>query len=206
MNSSAHFWDRIAARYAAKPIADEAVYQKKLKITREYFRPDMQLLELGCGTGGTALLHAPYVKQVRAVDISSEMLAIATTKAAELGIENVSFEQAAIDEFDTKQQFDMVLALSILHLLEDKQAAISKIHKLLTPGGIFVSSTVCLGLSMRWLQLVAPIARLFGLFPPTLKFFSATELAQALTAAGFEISYQWQPNSGRTVFIVARKI
>jgi hypothetical protein len=30
MDKSAKFWDRIAKRYAGKPIADEAAYQKKL--------------------------------------------------------------------------------------------------------------------------------------------------------------------------------
>ena len=49
MTHSARFWDRIAARYARKPVADEAAYQKKLAVTREYLRPDMEVLEFGCG-------------------------------------------------------------------------------------------------------------------------------------------------------------
>lgn len=44
MNQSAKFWNRIAKRYSKGAIVDEASYEKKLKITREYFRPDMQLL------------------------------------------------------------------------------------------------------------------------------------------------------------------
>lgn len=205
MNASAKFWNGIAARYAKKPIADEDAYQKKLQITREYFQPDMSLLELGCGTGGTALLHAPYVKQIRAVDISAEMLAIAKAKSAEQGVTNISFELAAIDEFDTQQRFDMVLTLSVLHLLEDKEATLEKINQVLNPGGIFVSSTVCLGFSMRWLQLIGPIFRLFGFFPPTLKFFTAPALVASIRRAGFSIEHQWQPKGGKTVFIVARK-
>lgn len=55
MTRSTRFWDRIAARYARKPVADEAAYQKKLAVTREYLRPDMEVLELGCGTGFTYL-------------------------------------------------------------------------------------------------------------------------------------------------------
>ena len=50
MTASAKFWDRIAERYAKKPVADEATYQKKLAISRDYFRPEMELFEFGCGT------------------------------------------------------------------------------------------------------------------------------------------------------------
>ena len=63
---SAKFWDRIAARYSKKPVADEAAYQKKLQITRKYLRPDSRVLEFGCGTGSTAIAHAAHVKHVLA--------------------------------------------------------------------------------------------------------------------------------------------
>jgi len=51
MDQSARFWDKIAERYSKRPIADEAAYQKKLQVTREYFRPDMEVLEFGGGIG-----------------------------------------------------------------------------------------------------------------------------------------------------------
>ena len=41
----------------------------------------MEVLEFGCGTGGTAIIHAPYVKHIRAIDISGNMIAIAKGKA-----------------------------------------------------------------------------------------------------------------------------
>ncbi len=71
MVAPAGFWDRIAERYAKQPIADEAAYQKKLQVTRDYFRPDMAVLEFGCGTGSTAIAHAPYVKHVLGACLSN---------------------------------------------------------------------------------------------------------------------------------------
>ena len=65
MYQPSKFWDRHAERYAKSPVADEASYQKKLQVTREYLRPDMEILEFGCGTGSTAITHAPYVKHIR---------------------------------------------------------------------------------------------------------------------------------------------
>lgn len=205
MDHSAKFWDKIAERYAKRPVPDEAAYQKKLQVTREYFRPEMQVLELGCGTGSTAIAHAPYVKHIQAVDISSKMIEIAQRKADENNIENVTFKRSSIDEISVPDQsLDAVLGLSILHLLEDKEAVMAKVHGMLKAGGIFVSSTACIGDSMKFFKLVATIGKFFRLMP-LVKVFTTKELEDSLTAAGFVIDYQWQPGKNKAVFIVARK-
>jgi len=206
MDRDAVFWDRIAERYSRDPVADEAAYQKKLEVTRGYLRPDMEVLEIGCGTGSTAILHAPHVTHIQAIDISSKMIEIARRKVDADNIENLTFQQSTVDGFSAPDGcYNAVLALSVLHLLEDRNAAIAKVHRLLKPGGIFVSSTVCLGDSMlRFLKPIASIGKLFGLLP-LVKAFTPQELADSITDAGFEIDHQWQPGKGKAVFIVARK-
>jgi ubiquinone/menaquinone biosynthesis C-methylase UbiE len=76
MNNEARFWDKRAEKYSQRPVADQNTYEKKLEITRTYFRPDSEVLEIGCGTGSTALAHAPYVKHILATDISPGMINI----------------------------------------------------------------------------------------------------------------------------------
>ena len=203
MMHSSTFWDRMAERYSKSPVADEAAYQKKLQITREYLKPDMELLEFGCGTGSTAIVHAPYVKHILALDVSAKMLELAKEKADANGIANISFEKSDIEDFSAPDQtFDAVLGLSILHLLEDRDAVIARVHDILKPGGVFVSSTVCIGNRMKFLRFVAPIGKFLGL---TLKVFTTDELVMSLNRADFEIDHQWQPNDGAAVFIVAKK-
>ena len=205
MSNSTKFWDKIAEKYSKQPIADEESYQKKLKVTQEYFNPEMELLEFGCGTGSTAIIHAPYVKHIRAIDISAKMIEIAQGKAEASNIKNVTFEQLTIDELSVADNtYDMVLGLSILHLLEDKEAAIAKVYKMLKPGGLFVTSTACLGDSMKWFKLIAPIGKFFGFFP-LVKVFKVEELVASLTNSNFAIDYQWQPGKNKAVFIVASK-
>ncbi len=203
MNQPSKFWDKRAEGYSKSPVADEESYQKKLQVTREYLKPDMEILEFGCGTGSTAITHAPYVKHIRAIDVSSKMLEIAQSKADANNVKNISFERSGIDEFSVSDEtFDAVLGLNILHLLENKEEVISKVHKMLKAGGIFVTSTVCVGdTRMKFLKVIAPIGKLFGL---VLKVFTARELEGSLTHADFEIDYQWQPDQG-VVFIVAKK-
>ncbi len=214
MNHSAKFWDKIAEGYSKQPIADEASYQKKLQVTREYFKPDMEVLEFGCGTGSTAIAHAPYVKHIRAIDISSKMIEIAQGKAEAANIKNVTFEQLSIDELTVSDEtLDVVLGLSILHLLENKEEVIAKVYKMLKPGGIFVTSTACLGDTMKWFKVIAPIGIFLGLMP-LVKVFTTKELSDSLTDAGFTIDYHWQPSKSiskgmfkfKGVFIVAKKV
>ena len=200
------FWDRFAARYSRQPIVDETAYQKKLEVTRGYLKPEMQVLEFGCGTGSTAIAHAPYVKHIQAIDFSSKMIEIARHKADAAKVENVTFRQSSIDELGVPDEtFDAVLGLSILHLLDDRDPVIAKVYKMLKSGGVFVTSTVCLGdTRAKYLTLIAPLGRLLGLLP-MLRAFTADELEQSFVAGGFEIDYRWRPGEGKAVFIVAKK-
>ncbi|WP_235006850.1 class I SAM-dependent methyltransferase [Calothrix rhizosoleniae] len=179
--------------------------RKKLQVTQQYFHPEMEVLEFGCGTGSTAIIHAPYVKYIHAIDISSKMIEIAQGKADTENIKNITFEQLTIDELTVSDcTFDMVLGLSILHLLSNKEEVITKVHKILKPGGLFVTSTACLGDTMKWFKIIAPIGNFFGLIP-LVKIFTVKELENSLINAGFTIDYQWQPSKDKAVFIVAQK-
>ena len=205
MNREARFWDRTAARYAKRPVGDEAAYNKKLAKTREYLGPDIKVLEFGCGTGSTALAHAPYVAHIRATDISAKMIEIARAKAEAKHAQNVTFERTSIEELDVpKDSIDVVLGLSILHLVADREGAIVKVYRMLKPGGVFISNTACLGDKLKVFKLIGPIGRLLGLIP-RVEVFTRRQLMDSLCVAGFQIDYQWQPGSGVALFVVARK-
>ncbi len=203
--SSAKIWDRIADRYAKKAVPNEAVYQRKLAISQQYFTAQTRALEFGCGTGSTALVHASHVEHLHAIDISQRMIAIAQEKALALNVANVSFETTTIEQFHSSDaSFDAVLGLSILHLLADKEAAIRKVWRLLKPGGVFISSTACLGDRLKYFKWIEPIGRRLGLMP-MVKVFTQQNLIDAITDVGFSIHYQWAPESSHTLFLVGEK-
>src|SRR5690606_32222897 len=135
-------------------------YQRKLAATRALLRPETEMLEFGCGTGATAIAHAPHVRQITAIDISEGMLAIARRQAAAAKVTNIRFERAAIGDCAAAEaSFDMVLGMSVLHLVADRDTVIRKVHRLLRPGGHFISSTACLGDSMGFFRPIAPLGR-----------------------------------------------
>lgn len=199
------FWNGTAQKYSRAPIADEEAYRHKLERMREYIAPNSEVLEFGCGTGGTARWLAPHVRHVMAIDLSDEMIDIARARAAGEGVENVTFRRAGFEEYESEpESFDAVLGMSILHLLADREAAIAKACALLRPGGVFISSTVCLGDRMWFATPLIPIARLIGL-APLLKVFTRNALRRSHRRAGFEIDYEWRQRGGPVVFLVARK-
>jgi len=199
------FWDLMAGRYSKSPVADEASYQVKLEKTREYLHSDTELFEFGCGTGSTAITHAPLVKHVLATDGSVKMITIAKEKAAAAQLQNITFEAKTIDECTPpSNSYDVVLGMSILHLIKNKEEVFTKVHDMLKPGGVFISSTACLGGISIFVTLLTKVSGLFGL---TLRAFTSEELQASLVTAGFEIEHVWQPNGDgiKAVFLIAKK-
>jgi ubiquinone/menaquinone biosynthesis C-methylase UbiE len=185
--NDARFWDRIARKYAADPIADMAGYERTLERTRHYLGSDDTAFEFGCGTGATALKLAPSVRRIVATDISSEMIAIAHEKAVAEGRSNAEFEVATPDAARWPDKaFDVALGFNILHLLAAREAGLKCIHRLLKPGGLFISKTPCLNEMNPFLRLAVPVMQVFGK-APYVAFFSAEELEREIEAAGFEI-------------------
>lgn len=202
MSDPAKFWNKIAKKYARRAVPDEDAYEYKLTKTQEFLRPDMEVLEFGCGTGTTALHHAPLVQKYRAVDISMEMIRIARAKP---GAEQVQFEVADFDTMDlAHESLDMIQAHSILHLMPDPEATLSKAYTVLKPGGKLVSSTVCVK-RLWWLRLILPILRALGKAPP-LKFYAPDDVRKMMSEAGFALVFDWQskPDS-LALFLIARK-
>ena len=123
-------------------------YQHKLDETAKYLSKEDRVLEFGCGTGTTALIHAPRVSHIDAIDFSSEMIAIAREKAEAQAIKNVRFEVSSFEDWPIPNpdgDYDAVLAMSILHLVSNLDETLSKVHRALKPDGLFFSSTVCIG-------------------------------------------------------------
>jgi len=166
MTATAKFWNKAARKYAESPVRQQAAYEAKLAHTQTFFTPETRLFEFACGTGSTALHHAPKVAEVLATDLSDEMITIAREKLAKTDLANVRFETWNIEADPiTEDGFDMVMAHSILHLVHDLPQTLKTVQRLLKPGGVFVSSTVCLSKYRFIASPVLGMMRLMGQAP-----------------------------------------
>nr|WP_321462689.1 class I SAM-dependent methyltransferase [uncultured Cohaesibacter sp.] len=208
MPTSEQFWDRIASNYAAKPIRNVAAYEKTMERTRLYLKKGDLLLELGCGSGSTALLLSGHVGHIWANDLSSRLVDIGRQKAKEQGVSNVDFihgdiSAAAIDE---KAPYNCICAFNFLHLLEDIPSALERIHGLLRPGGLLISKTACLSGWHGLMRIPITVMQWLGK-APHVTFISAIELEEAMKAQGFELLESCTfPKAAEAQFIVARKL
>ena len=205
MTKTASFWDKIAERYAARPVGDPDAYEHTLNRVRSYLSPEDRVLEIGCGTGTTALKLADVVAEVIATDISTGMIGTARRKAADQGAANVRFLTADATEALGSGGWNAVMAFSLLHLLRDPEHVVREVHAALEPGGLFISKTTCLG-GRAW--LFGPIIRAMQLFgrAPYVRFFRPEELEEMIAEQGFEIVETGSfPASPPARFIVARK-
>lgn len=206
--ADARFWDRNARKYAADPIKDMDGYERTVDRTRHYLRPTDTVLEVGCGTGTTALKLAPHVSGIVATDLSSEMIAIAREKAAAQACGNAEFVVGTPERAPWPDgSFDAVLAFNLWHLVAERTAALAHVHRVLKPGGLFVSKTPCLAEMNPLIRLALPVAQLIGK-APYVAIFSAADLEREIEAAGFAIVERARHGSGRKdarIFIAARK-
>lgn len=181
------FWDRIAEEYAAKPVADQAAFERKIAVMRRHLGPRDRVVDLGCGTGSLALRLAPFAAEVHGVDFSPEMIRIAQGKLAAAEAPGVRFHvaDATADPLPIADgSVDLVSACSLLHLVPDRAATLARIFRLLRPGGTFVTSTLCLRESWVPYGPLLTVLRWVGKAPPVWRLTKA-ELAAEVAAAGF---------------------
>jgi len=96
-------------------------------------QPGTKVLEIGCGTGVFTRLFAETQANIKAVDISPDLLSIASRK--DYRYKNVTFINKNFTDCELDGPFDAVIGSSILHHL-DLDSALTKIFNLLRPGGM----------------------------------------------------------------------
>jgi ubiquinone/menaquinone biosynthesis C-methylase UbiE len=106
----------------------------------EYARPKpgMKILDLASGTGEPAISLATRVGSeghVTALDLSSDLLQIATERAQQRGLNNFSTQQADAQQLPfADQSFDLVTSRFGVMFFQDCEKALREVHRVLKPG------------------------------------------------------------------------
>jgi len=108
---------------------------------RKYHRKPKMILDLGCGTGGHALILAKRGYQVTGIDRSEGMLEQARKKAKDRNL-NINYIKGDITQISLRREFDAIISMFAVISYQTTNSAIASVCKLakqcLNPGGMFM--------------------------------------------------------------------
>lgn len=115
--------------------------KKEAEVADVLSRPNLHVLVAGCGTGREAITAATALKdsQVLAIDLSLTSLAYARSRAAQLGVKNITFKQADITKLPealSPASFDYITSSGVLHHMADPEGGLKILTSLLKPDGV----------------------------------------------------------------------
>jgi SAM-dependent methyltransferase len=169
-------WDTPAGRLRAERRA--ALYVEHAQLG-----PGRLALEVGCGTGLFLAQVARSGATLRALDLSTALLARARARLA--GQDNVALQCGNAEQMPYPDgTFDAVYGSSVLHHL-DLDRALREVWRVLRPGGriVFTEPNI-LNPQVTVMFKVKATKRYFGVSPDEMAF-SRFRAARALRAAGF---------------------
>jgi 2-polyprenyl-3-methyl-5-hydroxy-6-metoxy-1,4-benzoquinol methylase len=211
MNKIENFWDKASKGYDKSEARFEYIHNMTRENAKNHLDISNVVLDYGCGTGTKSCELASYVKEIYAIDISAEMVEAARNKAASHNIENVHFSQATI--FDNEyedESFDVIFAFNMLHTVDNPSHVVQRIHELLKPNGLLISTTPCLGgrksllVSMQ-IHLVRILSKI-GIIPITLRQYRSSDLDSLLKKEDFQIVVAEEfYKEASSYFVVLRK-
>lgn len=104
-----------------------------------HIRPGDRILDVGCGTGASALPAASAAGptgRVAGIDVADRLLEIARAKAERLALTNVDFALADMTDMDVPDEnYDAVISVFSIFFVEDMEGLVGKLWQLLAPGG-----------------------------------------------------------------------
>ncbi|MFG2109463.1 class I SAM-dependent methyltransferase [Micromonospora chersina] len=103
-----------------------------------------RLLEIGCGDGTYTMRLVDAFAQIEAVDIQQDRLELFRERLAAdpAAAQKINVRELSATELDyPDKSFDLVTAIEVVEHIDDLDAALRQVHRVLAPGGRFALTT-----------------------------------------------------------------
>jgi len=136
------FWSMVAPGYEAHhnvPEFDSPLHHAWVAAVRELIPEPADALDLATGTGFVAMILAALGHRVTAVDLSADMLDLATSTAGQRGLRIRFLSDDAVAPGFEPASFDVVTNRHFLWTLREPDRALANWRRLLRPGGLLIA-------------------------------------------------------------------
>lgn len=203
------FWEKRASSYDKQVKSFSSEYEYLKTKIKSYTNKDSFLLDVACGTGILALDIAPYVGNVCAVDISSNMVDVAKKKEMQAKVNNI--EIAVADAYElpfSNEVFDVVLLANLLHVVKEPAVVVREARRVLKKNGYILVSTACFNKgeeSSKSHFSLLKLVKTLGIIR-YLNFYKKNDVDTIIRDAGFEIiDSEYISESSSNYFISSKK-
>lgn len=146
------FWNAWNSKHREQSSKLPEVNRRQARMVIEWVRSlgriDPDILEIGCGSGWLCQQLVAFGR-VTGTDLSNEVLARCDAK-----LQNIAFVAGDFFELDFPcSGFDVVVSLEVLAHVADQNAFVSKIARLLRPGGYLMLATQNRFALERWTEV-----------------------------------------------------
>jgi ubiquinone/menaquinone biosynthesis C-methylase UbiE len=182
-------WDKASEHYE-RFWATQLAPAHALLLDRAALKPGEQVLDVACGTGLVTFAAATKVGptgRVTGTDLSAEMIAAITARAAELGVHG-EFSRQDAEALDLPDAtFDVALCALGLMYVPDAIKALREMRRVLKPGARAVASVWGARKNCGWAEIFPIVERRVASEVCPLFFMLGTgdALCDAFTFAGF---------------------
>ncbi len=133
------FWQRWASCYGPLMQSSEPLYAAIAQQMQPHLTPEMNVLELACGSGQLSFRLSRLVRDWEATDFSPKMIAQAKLKPRGAGLHFSVQDATSLPYAD--ETFDAVLIANALHIMPRPEKALAEIYRVLKPGGQLFAPT-----------------------------------------------------------------
>jgi ubiquinone/menaquinone biosynthesis C-methylase UbiE len=205
MTREVAYWNNDAADYDHRSKKSYTAYQKIINLIKKDITNEMNILDIGTGTGEIPINICDNVKNIEAIDFSTKMIQIAKNKSEKRGIKNIKCQVQDSNNLNYKNDsFDVIIIMNLLHIVPNPENVLNEAKRLIKNKGKIIIATYLHNQNIKS-RLISYIMKKKG--HPIVTKFNCNTIFDFIEICNLKIiSKEYIPNLMPLFYLTATKI